>query len=453
MIRVPSQLYSEYRTFIQAQGVKKGTEGLYLKWLRYYLDFCKKYGDSPGNKENLTPFLNKLRTKHQTDLQCNQAHHAVTLYYNLLRDTQHGNSLPVAVHVQTLDAKPYIEPSVTRALQSAEPLSGSTAVPQEHGADWTGVFTGLKNEISVRHYSTATLKTYSSWVRKFQAFTRSKDPSLLQVDDVKHFLTWLAVEEKVSASSQNQAFNALLFVFRHILGREFGKVDGVVRAKRKPYIPVVLSREEVQRIIDCLDGQYKLIVSLMYGCGLRISECLSLRVHNFNFDMKVLTIHDGKGKKDRTVPLPRSLLPDLEGQLERVGDLHGRDCLAMYDGVFLFNQLEKKYKNAAKELVWQWFFPARKLTNVTESGERRRYHVHKTVLQKALRKAVQKARIPKRVTSHTFRHSYASHLLQANYDIRTIQELLGHSDVRTTMIYTHTVKSTTKKDAKSPLDF
>lgn len=237
------------------------------------------------------------------------------------------------------------------------------------------------------------------------------------------------------------------------LDKEFGKLQGVVRAKRKPYIPVVLSREEIDRIIVNLKMPYRLIISLMYGGGLRISECLSLRVNCFNFDMQVLTIHDGKGKKDRTVPIPDSLLTQLKAQLERVITLHERDCRAGYTGVFLPNQLEAKYKNAARELVWQWFFPAKSLTIVEKGNEQRRYHVHESLLQKSLRTAVKKAKIPKRVTSHTFRHSFASHLLQENYDIRTIQELMGHSDVRTTMIYTHTVKSMTKKEAKSPLDF
>ncbi|MBW2165590.1 MAG: integron integrase [Deltaproteobacteria bacterium] len=305
----------------------------------------------------------------------------------------------------------------------------------------------------MRHYSPKTLKTYSGWTRKFQIYTKSKDPHLVSVDDVKAFLTWLAVDQGVSASSQNQAFNALLFLFCNVFKKEFGKVDGIVRAKRKPYIPVVLSREEVDRVVGFMKYPHKLIISLMYGCGLRISECLSLRVHNFNFDMKILTIHDGKGKKDRTVPIPEVLMDELKAQLERVIELHEQDCQAGFDGTFLYGLLEKKYKNAARELIWQWFFQAKELTFVSENKERRRYHIHETSLQKALRKAVKKAKIPKRVTAHTFRHSFASHLLQANYDIRTIQELLGHSDVRTTMIYTHTIKSQTIKEAKSPLDF
>ncbi len=224
------------------------------------------------------------------------------------------------------------------------------------GTDWTPVFSGLTDAIKIRHYSPSTLKTYTGWTRKFQTYTRSKDSRLLSVEDVKSFLTWLAVEQNVSASSQNQAFNALLFMFRNVLGKEFGKVDGIVRAKRKPYIPVVLSRKEVDRIIALLKYPYELIISLMYGCGLRISECISLRVHNFNFDMKILTIHDGKGKKDRTVPIPDVLVDALKAQLNRVIEQHERDLQVDYDGVFLMGQLEKNIKMRPENLFGNGFF-------------------------------------------------------------------------------------------------
>jgi site-specific recombinase XerD len=195
------------------------------------------------------------------------------------------------------------------------------------------------------------------------------------------------------------------------------------------------------------------IVKLLYGCGLRLFECLNLRVHCLNFDMGILTVHDGKGKKDRTVPLPEILFPELHEHLESLKILHEKDLKKKYAGVFLVNALEEKYKNAAKEFIWQWSFPAKQLTRERNSGEYKRYHLHQSHVQQAIKRAVNGAKIAKRATAHTFRHSYASHLLQANYDIRTIQELLGHSDVRTTMIYTHTIKSRTIKEAKSPLDF
>ena len=256
----------------------------------------------------------------------------------------------------------------------------------------------------------------------------------------------------MAASTQNQAFNALLFFYRHVLQKEFGKIDGVVRAKRRQYIPSVLSREEIEEILSHLAPPFNLVVKLLYGCGLRLFECLNLRIQCLNFKAGKITIHDGKGKKDRTVPLPKVLLSELKMQLKIVKDRHRRDLARKYAGVFLVTALDKNYPNAAKEFVWQWLFPAQDLTRVPETGEYKRYHLHETVVQKAIKEAVGKTTLCKRATAHIFRHSFASHLLQANIDIRTIQELLGHSDLKTTMSYTHIVKSVTSKEAKSPLN-
>ncbi len=197
---------------------------------------------------------------------------------------------------------------------------------------------------------------------------------------------------------------------------------------------------------------YNLVGKLLYGCGLRLFECLKLRVQDLNFDMALLTVHDGKGKKDRTVPMPRVLIPDLRVQLDEVKKLHREDLESGYAGTFLPASLGRKYTSAARELSWQWLFPAKTLTFVPDEQVYRRYHLHERHVQKAIKRAVQQSQITKRATTHTMRHSFASHLLQNNYDIRTVQELLGHSDVRTTMIYTHTIQSTTLKQAKSPLD-
>ena len=347
-------------------------------------------------------------------------------------------------------------PDSGAALATASsPLPPTNSRPsgQAPGASWVWVFEGLKSAIAVRHYSQKTFHAYRHWLRKFQAFVQSKDPALADMEDVKAFLSTLATRQKVAASSQNQAFNALLFLFRHVLEKPFGNVEGVVRAKRRRYIPVVLSRDEVDRVVGHLSPPHDLIAKLLYGCGLRLFECMKLRVQDVNFDMKILTIHDGKGQKDRTVPLPQVLLPELQAQLETVMRIHQQDLKAGYAGTFLPSAVEQKYKNAPRELVWQWFFPASALTRISGSDERRRYHLHESAVQKAIKAAVAKARIPKRASAHSFRHSFASHLLQANYDIATIQKLLGHSDVRTTMIYTQTVASTTLKEAKSPLDF
>ena len=323
----------------------------------------------------------------------------------------------------------------------------------EMGEEWKKAHFELLAEIKIRHYSPKTLKSYSMWVRKFQFFTKNKMPGTLSPTDVKEFLRFLAIKRNVSASSQNQAFNALLFFYRHAIKRDFGDQKDNVRAKKRRHIPVVLSREEVNSVIDNLNYPYDLVVRLLYGCGLRLFECLKLRVHNFNLDAGILTVHDGKGKKDRTAPLPRSIFPQIKNHISYVMELHQKDLDAGYAGAFVDGLLEKKYKNIGKELIWQWFFPAKTLTLVPEAGEYRRYHLHESHVNKAIRRSVRKANIMKRVSSHTFRHSFATHLLQANYDIRTIQEMLGHSDVRTTMIYTHTIKSQTVKEVKSPLDF
>ncbi|MFZ4859987.1 MAG: integron integrase [Desulfuromonadaceae bacterium] len=309
----------------------------------------------------------------------------------------------------------------------------------------------MATEIKVRHYSRKTLQTYAKWSRSFQHFLKNKPPAALTTVDVKEFLGFLAVKCKVAASTQNQAFNSLLFFFRHGLKREFGELRDVPRAKKSLYIPAVLSREEIDAIVKELSPPYNLVVKVLFGCGLRLFEGLQLRVKDFNFDVNVLTIH-GKGKKDRTVPLPESILPELKVQITAVGELHDKDLAAGYDGVFLDDAIETKYPKAPKEFIHQWFFPMKTLT-VAENSERRRYHLHESDLQRALYYAVRKAKIPKKVTSHIFRHSFATHLLQAGYDIRVIQNLLGHSSLKTTMIYTHCVPVRTIKEPKSPLDF
>lgn len=405
----------------------------FRKWLRSYLDFCHKYNHGYADAGSLPLFIEKLKSKHQNEVQQRQAKKAVEIYYTGLG---HHETQEVQSHLSDV--------SVHEDMRSFD--------ANEKTDPWDRSIEQLKNEIRVRHYSKKTLKAYSLWAEKLRYYVKDKNPEKLTVEDVKAFLTFLAVKKKVSASSQNQAFNGLLFYFRNVLNKEFGKVDGVVRAKRKPYIPVVLSRQEIDRVIGNMKYPYSLVVKLLYGCGLRLSECMKLRVNNFNFDHGLLTVHDGKGKKDRTLPLPKVMLGELKKQLEKVIKLHENDLNDDHAGVFMPDRLEVKYKNAPKELIWQWFFPAKELTFVSETNEYRRYHLHETHVQKAIRRAVRKSKLIKRASAHTFRHSFASHLLQANYDIRTIQEMLGHSDVRTTMIYTHTVQSKTIKESRSPLD-
>jgi integron integrase len=332
---------------------------------------------------------------------------------------------------------------------SASPSASAAA---RYATSWEREYHELESAIKLRNHSDRTLHAYRFWVRKFQAFVRSRPAGELGTQEVRGFLSALAVRHGVSASSQNQAFNSLLFFFRHVLGREFGKLDGVVRAKRHRYVPVVLSRPEVESVLSHLQPPYRLVVLLLYGCGLRLSECLNLRIHCFNLDAMLVTVHDGKGQKDRTVPLPVRALPEIHEQLDNVRRRYEQDLAAGYAGVFLPRQLEKKYKHASKELIWQWFFPASNLTFIPSLRETRRYHLHESHVQGAVKQAASLAGILKRVSPHTFRHTFASHLLLAGYDLQTIQRLLGHTDVKTTMIYLQTVPSLTLKDVKSPLD-
>ena len=468
MFRVSDEMVCRFDAAMDAAGIGMQERGYYQKWLRYYLDFCDKYRLPSVESGSLTPFLEKLASKNQSDVQRRQASRAVRLFLGMYRSPK-KESLPTEV------SKPMAAPpppqGVPDIASAAKRVSGQQSVVQQKqgsqersreamplavregtGASWAKELESLRNTIRLRNYSPRTAETYLQWTRKFQAFTRSKAPSELSTEDVKSFLTDLAVRQNVAASTQNQAFNALLFFFRHVLGRDFGKVEGVVRAKRRRYIPVVLSREEVNRVVEQLAYPYNLVVLILYGCGLRVSEALDLRIKCFNLDEAILTVHDGKGQKDRTVPLPKVLLPRIRKQFDRVDALRREDLAQGTAGVFLPRNLEKKFPNAGREFIWQWFFPAKQLSVVKATGEQKRYHVLDSEVQKAVKAAADAAGIPKRVTPHTFRHTFASHLLRANVDIRTIQARLGHSDVRTTMIYTHTVPSRTIKDVGSPLD-
>jgi integron integrase len=450
MILIPKAVFTKYLGLLK-EKVPASYHSEYLKWLRYFLDFCAKYVITIDKSERLRLFLGKLREKNQGDDQCKRAVHAVSLYLDMQSDeamqqlaTEESAKLPET-------AKPTCLP-LTSEYQRKSQFVEAGYQEKTDSPEWDAVLAAMASEIKVRHYSRKTLKTYGKWARSFQGFLKNKPPDEVATEDVKEYLTFLAVKCHVAASTQNQAFNSLLFLFRHGLKREFGSLQGVPRAKKSLYIPVVLSREEVDSILSHLAYPYNLVVKLLFGCGLRQFECLQLRVRDFNFDAGILTIH-GKGKKDRTVPLPETIIPELKTQIKVVAELHEQDLAAGYDGVFLDDAVEKKYPKAPKEFLHQWFFPMGNLTVAAETGERRRWHLHESDLQRALYLAVRTAKIAKRVTCHTFRHSFATHLLQANYDIRVIQKLLGHSSLKTTMIYTHCVPVRTVKEPKSPLDF
>ena len=308
----------------------------------------------------------------------------------------------------------------------------------------------VRAEIRRRNYSPRTEEAYVFWVRRFLRFHGMRRPEEMAAPEVRLFLTDLATRHRVSASTQNQAFSALLFLYRQVLGRELTGLDQVVRAKLPVRVPLVLNRDEVADVLSRLRGEAWLMASLIYGSGLRLLECARLRIKDLDLERQELTVRDGKGGKDRVTVLPASLRGPLSRHLERVRRLHERD-LSRGVAVALPGALAAKYPNAAREWAWRWVFPAARTYVHGTSGRIFRHHLHETVLQRAFRTAVVAARLAKPASCHTLRHSFATHLLESGYDIRTIQELLGHTDVTTTMIYTH-VLNRGGRGVRSPLD-
>jgi integron integrase len=326
-------------------------------------------------------------------------------------------------------------------------ISPGTPVPQGKK-----LLDQYRDHIRLKQYSPRTEKTYLHWVREYILFHNKRHPREMAVPEINQFITHLVVERKASASTQNQAISAILFLYRNILHIQLDSVSlNFVRPKKGKRVPVVLSKNEAQAIITNMTGAYKLMVQVMYGSGLRLMECLRLRVKDIDFENRRILVYDGKGGDDRATLLPDSIIASLREHLKQVKIMHERDLAAGLGSVHLPFGLDKKYPAAHKQWIWQYAFPASSLSTDPETEAMCRHHIHETALQSAIRAAAKTSQITKRVTPHTFRHSFATHLLQSGYDIRTVQELLGHKDVRTTMIYTH-VQLPGGPSVKSPLD-
>jgi len=309
----------------------------------------------------------------------------------------------------------------------------------------------LRESLRSRYYSRRTEQTYCQWVKRYIFFHNVRHPAEMAEPEINAFLTHLAVKEHVSALSQNQALSALLFLYRHVLGREIGNLGEVIRARKPKRIPVVMTRDEVKAVLVNLAGDKWLMASLIYGAGLRLMECLQLRVQDIDFGRNEITVRNGKGAKDRITMLPESLKQPLCRHLAKAREIHEKDLEAGWGNVLMPDALDRKYPNAPREWRWQWAFPQESRWKNTKTGQEGRHHVHETILQRVVKEAVKKAGIVKHVGCHTFRHSFATHLLEDGYDIRTIQELLGHKDVSTTMIYTH-VLNKGGHGVRSPVD-
>ncbi len=309
----------------------------------------------------------------------------------------------------------------------------------------------LRTVIRRKHYSIRTEQAYVDWVKRFIYYYNKQHPKDLGKHEITSFLNYLAVERKVAASTQNQALSALLFLYRDVLNLEFGWLNNLEYAKKPQKLPIVLTKLEMRSILPSIEGVYWVIANILYGAGLRVMESLRLRMSDIDFDYRQIIIRNGKGQKDRATMLPAILIDPLKRQMEKVELLHKMDLIDGYGTVYLPFALERKYPNANKSLKWPYLFPAAKRSVDPRSGILRRHHIGQSPLQRVVKSAVSNAGILKNATCHTFRHSFATHLLEAGYDIRTVQELLGHKDVSTTMIYTHVMKKG-GKGVQSPAD-
>lgn len=380
-----------------------------------------------------------------------------TFYQVVVADNERGFDAMAAEFERKLSETKRIMPwQIRQAMDSLNlywnvylPSSGrAVLVPQYR--NWQEVSEKIKTAIHMRHYSGRTEKTYLEHVQRFAA-TTGKAPNGVDISDVRAYLSRMGRGGKVSASTQNQAFNALLFLFRHVLRREIVGMATLPRAKRGFKIPVVLTKDEVKKLIAQLDGEFRLMGQLLYGSGIRVSECTSLRIKDIDFEHKSVTVRGGKGNKDRVTLLPGSIMDALKEHLTMRRTMYEKELADGLGGVFLPDGLDRKYPNMFTEWLWQWVFPGVEYTVERNTGKMLRWHVHETSVQKEIKRAAVCADIQKRVSPHVLRHSFATHLLMAGYNIRTVQELLGHSNVATTMIYTHVLVGL-ERGIKSPLD-
>lgn len=385
------------------------------KELPYYLNWVKKYTQCSCNEKI---FQHLIESKY-ADWQIRQALNAVALYKVFVKKDVKPEQVDQKKELQKVDFKNYE--------------------------------IATRNSIRLRHLSYRTEKSYLNWLHRFFHFLSQNQIEKTDQEALRVFLTFLSVKRKVAAGTQTQAFNALLFFYRNVLNVQVNDLFSVVRARRKPKLPVTLTKEEIRKIFSIISARYLLIFRLLYGSGLRLNECLSLRIKDLDINDGTITVRSGKGGKDRLTIFPASLKDAMKDHLMNIKQIFETDRELNYPGVALPGALEKKYPNAGKEWAWFWVFPSHKLSIDPYSSIQRRYHLYDSSVQRAFHQALLSSGIPKKASVHTLRHSFATHLIEAGYDIRTIQELLGHSNIQTTMIYTH-VAQKNKLSVISPLD-
>ncbi len=401
-------------TFNEYMLQKKGVDPYRVKYFIHWVDQYKNYLKDESKKEE--DFFKELSHKVE-DWKVEQAHKAV--YY----------------------FKKYKQLEIDRKENAIKDTFGKWEVLEEQ----------VRSELRFQHKSYNTEKTYIYWLKDFANYKNRINPEKINFNDIKKYLSYLAIDRNVAISTQKQAFNALLFMCRYVLEIEVDNLSSAIRATKIGKLPVVLTAEEIKKILKHINGDKLLMIQLIYGAGLRLNECLSLRIKDIDFENNIVTVRGGKGDKDRKTILPKYLSDKLENHITAINKIFMLDRYNKVAGVELPGALEKKYPNAGVEWCWYWVFPSNKLSIEPRSKQIKRYHIYPSTLQKVFHTALVKSGIPKKASVHTLRHSFATHLVESGYDIRTIQELLGHSNVSTTMIYTH-VANKNKLSVISPFD-
>jgi integron integrase len=439
-----SGFWEAYRACAEENRVRPDRSPFYVSWAKEFANFLPEKALKNRSQKDIKTFLADLgKRRGIAEWQVRQAEHALKILYEIF------------IPDYAPEKHPRVAPGEKRPIQNATAKTDGfrdRVIPGELERRFFNLVEAVKTRIRSRHYSYRTEISYLDWVRRFIAFHGYANPEGLNAPAaVKTYLDYLAVEREVTASTQNQALNALVFFYGEVLQKPIGEIEEFARAKRPRRLPEVMTRDEVKRLLSKMSGITGLMAGLMYGSGIRLMECVRLRVKDIDFAQHQIMVRDGKGQKDRVTVLPERFAAPLQEHLARVKVTYEHDFAQGTADVYIWPALARKYPNMGKEWIWQYVFPAKTLSVDPRSGKVRRHHINETLVQKAVKEAAAEAAINKRVSCHTLRHSFATHLLEGGYDIRTVQELLGHANVITTMIYTH-VLNKPGLSVKSPAD-
>lgn len=455
-----SRFWDKYIEKTKVYKIKQGVDRWYVLHAESYIRYYKCIKLSAHRPEQVEEYLTvKGRQKDLKDWQFVQIVQAIELLFTGMVKTSWAAEFPWQEWINLSKALPSNHSTIARMSPVMDIESINVDSVSSYNVDllkqvfnlYPSHVENLIKTIRVKHYSIRTERAYLDWLLRYIRFHDMKDPAILPAQDISKFLDYLVIQRQVSSSTQSQALNGLAFFYKHVLKVE---MDGIEfsHSKKPKKLPVVLSKSEITILFSKIEGNTQLLMAnLLYGCGMRLMECIRLRVLDIDFDYHQILIRDAKGKKDRVVPIPLKIINDLKLQLDKVKILHDDDLKQGFGSVYLPLALSRKYTNAASEFRWQYLFPSMKISKDPRSGDYRRHHAHESVLQKHIKKSADLAGINKKVNCHSMRHSFATHLLESGYDIRTVQELLGHADVSTTMIYTH-VLNTPGVSVVSPLD-